>query len=363
MRVLIAGGGTGGHLMPALAIAEALQVVDPIVEPVLVGATRGVEATILPRRGFRYHLLPLEPIHRRALWRNLKWPLLAIRLIRECDRLLASESPALVVGTGGYASGPVLWQAYRRGIPVALQEQNAYPGVATRLMARRVGQIHLGFPEALRFLRPGQSTVVHHLGNPISPPAEPRPDPQQAKEDLGIASDAIVVLVMGGSQGARAINRVVAELIESGALDEVVLLWSTGRATANEYLRYHAPPVRIVREFWDPLAEAYAVSDLVVARAGAMTTAELCAWGLPAIYVPLPSAAADHQTSNAAALAATGAAEHLPESTLSASVLQSLIMELVRDAIRRARMADAAASRGKPEAARQIASRLLAMVS
>ncbi len=311
MRILIAGGGTGGHLMPALALAEALSRERDDVEPVLVGAARGVEASLLPTRPFRHYLLPAEPIHRRAWWRNFRWPVVLARLLREGARVLDGEQPALAVGTGGYASGPILAQAHRRGIPLALQEQNAYPGIATRWLASRARQIHLGFPEAARHLRPGRETAVHELGNPIEPPPEPRPGREAARAALGVDAEAPAMLVMGGSQGARSINTAVAEALEGGLLEGVTLLWSTGPATFEAFERFHRPPDHMVRPFWDPIAQAYAAVDLVVGRAGAMTTAELCAWGLPSILVPLSSAAAGHQARNAEALAAAGAALHL----------------------------------------------------
>ena len=135
MRILIAGGGTGGHLMPALALADSLKEVNPEVEPVLVGAKRGVEASILPARPYRYYLLPLEPIYRREWWKNWRWPLLAMKIKRECDRVLDEERPVLALGTGGYAAGPMLYRSFRRGLPLAIQEQNAYPGLTTRWLA------------------------------------------------------------------------------------------------------------------------------------------------------------------------------------------------------------------------------------
>jgi len=363
MKILIAGGGTGGHLMPALVLAEALVALDAGVEPVLVGAQRGVEAALLPSKPYRYHLLPVEPIYRRSWWRNLRWPLIAWRVLRAGGRVLDEERPALAVGTGGYASGPILFQALRRGLPVALQEQNAFPGLATRWLARRAKQVHLGYPEAAQHLTPGPGTAVRTHGNPIRPPAMTAADRSSVRHRLEIEIDTTVLLVMGGSQGSLGINRVVAELLDGSVLDDVVVLWSTGPNSWDEYGRYHSPPRRQVRAFWDPIDDAYAAADLVIARAGAMSTAEFCAWGLPAVLVPLPSAAANHQARNAESLAAAGAAVHLPESRLTAQLLTKTIEQMLRSRNTLEEMRHAARARGRPLAARRIASDLLALVS
>jgi UDP-N-acetylglucosamine--N-acetylmuramyl-(pentapeptide) pyrophosphoryl-undecaprenol N-acetylglucosamine transferase len=363
MRVLIAGGGTGGHLMPALVLAEALVELDSSVEPVLVGAERGVEASLLPNKPYRYHLLPLEPIYRKTWWRNARWPLIGWRVLRASGRVLDAEQPRLALGTGGYASGPILFQALRRRLPVALQEQNAFPGLVTRWLARKASQVHLGFPEARTHIKPGRHTAVHSYGNPITPPASAALDQRSARDRLAIAQTDTVVLVMGGSQGSMSINQAVAQLLDRNDLDDSVLLWSTGGHTWDQWRRYDAPPRRQLRAFWDPIGEAYAAADLVIARAGAMTTAELCAWGLPAILVPLPSAAADHQTRNAESLAAAGAAIHLPESQLTPPRLHSAIEDLLHSRHRLEQMGRAARARGRPEAAKQIAGELLGLVS
>jgi len=363
IRVLIAGGGTGGHLMPALALAEALRREADDVEPVLVGAARGIEARILPTRSFRYHLLPAEPLYRRTWWRNLRWPLILARLLGAGVRLLAAERPAVAVGTGGYASGPILWQAGRRGVPLVLQEQNAFPGLTTRWLAGRARQIHLGYPEARLHLRPGRRTEVCQYGNPIVPPPDPRPEGARAKMHLGLATDIPVVFVMGGSQGARAINEAVAAAMTSGALRGCGVLWSTGPAMYDEFRTHHQEPDCIVRPFWDPVAEAYAAADLVVARAGAMTTAELCAWGLPSVLVPLPTAAGSHQTRNAEALAQAGAALHLGQDHLGPETLARAVRQLLDSPADRSRMEAAARTRGYPNAAQNIARHILSLVS
>lgn len=360
IRVLIAGGGTGGHLMPALAIAGALREASPEIEPVLVGATRGVESQLLPTRPYRYHLLPVEPIYRRQWWKNFRWPFIAFKLLRQMRAVLAQEHPALVVGTGGYASGPMVWLAARRGIPTAIQEQNAFPGLATRQLARRVRQVYLGLPEARARLRPGRQTQVIETGNPIIPPNESRR--LAAREKFKLMPWQKVLLVTGGSQGSLAINDAIAGWIDSGEAKEVAILWATGRTTHDRFARYHRPPKIQVFDFLDPMSDGMAAADLVVARAGAITIAEICAWGLPSILVPLPTAAADHQTYNAVALAEAGAAKHLPQSHLTVESLGTTISTtMARDEVRAA-MRAAALSRGKPDAAREIVRHLLGLL-
>ena len=360
-RILIAGGGTGGHLMPALAIAEALEEAAPQVEAVLVGASRGVEARILPTRDYRFHLLSTEPIYRRTWWRNFRWPFVAGRLLREVALLFEQERPAAVLGTGGYASGPVVWWAARHRIPTAIQEQNAYPGLATRWLSRKVSHIYLGLPEAGRLLRVGTQTRVFDTGNPIAPPTSERRPIALRKFDLD--GERRVVLVTGGSQGALAINRAVAGWLNAGGASGTAVIWVTGRGTYDEFSRYHAPPRVWVVDFLDPMADAYAVADLVVSRAGMVTVAELCAWGLPSILVPLPTAAADHQTHNARVLADAGASHLLLQTDLTPERLGRAMDELLSNNVVRKGMAERALARGRPDSSRQIVSNLLTLIS
>lgn len=360
MRIVIAGGGTGGHLMPALAIAEALRALRPEVEPVLVGARRGVEAELLPRRPYRFHLLPAEPLYRQQWWKNARWIALAPRLYAACRTLLATERPAVVVGTGGYAAAPVLLAARASGLPCVLQEQNAVPGLTTRWFAKSALQIHLGFPEAAPRLRPGTRTHVMVFGNPVAPLPQGL-DRRVARERLGLPASGPVAFVFGGSQGSGALNRATAGILDQRLLAGVAVCWSTGAAQWDQYRHYDRPPQVHVRPFWDPIAEAYRASDVVVARAGAMTTAELCAYGLPAVLVPLPTAAADHQTMNAEALAAAGAARHLAEVDLTPSVLVGHVRPILDDPILAQRMAQAALGRGAPDASRRIAEAILSL--
>ena len=345
--------------MPALAIAEAVRELAPDVEPVLVGAERGVEAKVLPTRHFRFHLLPTEPIYRRQWWKNYRWPFLAGRLIRRVGDLLDAERPAAVLGTGGYASGPVVYLAARRGIPTAIQEQNAFPGLASRWLSRRVRHAYIGLPELARMLRFGKRTEVFDTGNPVVPPTPGRR--AAAIGRFGIRPGQPVVLITGGSQGALAINRATAGWLASCQARGITIIWVTGRGTYAEFAALHRPPEVHVIEFLDPMADAYAVADLVVSRAGMITVAELCAWGLPSILVPLPTAAADHQTHNARVLGDVGAAAVLLQRDLTPATLGGEVARLLQDAGARHRLADAARARGRPDASRDIASKLLTL--
>lgn len=348
--------------MPALALAQALSEARPDAEIVIVGAQRGIEGEVLPRYTYRYVLLPVEPIYRHRWWRNLRWPIVAWRAWRAAGAVLEDERPDIVVGTGGYVSGPVVWRAQRRGIPTALQEQNALPGITTRWLARRARQIHLGFPEAATRLRPGARTVVCSLGNPIRPPPPHEDgDRETALAGFGLAPERPTVLVFGGSQGARALNYAVAGALEHGGLSEINLLWGTGPVHASTFARYAVRGRVVVQGFFDPMARAYRAADLVVCRAGAMTTAEVCAWGKASVLVPLPHAAANHQLYNARALEQAGAAVVLEERDLMGRSLSTLVHQLLSDPTRRAALAHAALGRGQPNAAREVMSKILTL--
>jgi len=358
-KVLIAGGGTGGHLMPALAIATRLAALRPDVEPVMVGAARGIEAQLLPTRPFRYCLLPIEPLYRQQWWKNLRLPLVAVKVYRELRQLFEREEPAAVLGTGGYASAPSVWYAARCGIPTAIQEQNAFPGLATRLLAGRVGQIYLGMPEGRARLSPGPMTRVFDTGNPVTPPNPARRAPALAR--FGLSGDERVLLVTGGSQGAVAINRAVAAWLGRGGGSDLTILWATGRGSHAEFAHFHRPPSVQVFDFLDPIQDAYAVASLVVGRAGMMTGAELCAWGVPMVLVPLPTSAGDHQRHNAAALGAAGAAVVVEQAPDLSVRLAGTIEALLADPGRLVRMSEAARTRGRPGAVDEIVTQFLTL--
>ncbi len=360
--VLFAGGGTGGHLYPGLAIARALRELDPTIQPFFVGARRGIERDILPGSGFPFELLDLHPLYRQRPWENWRTLRGATSAWRRMTRIRAERRPTTVVGTGGYASGIALAYAAVHRIPYAIQEQNSAAGLTVRLFSRWASEIYLGFPEALGALHPGRQARVLDTGNAIEPPPALRPTRLEAlaRWRLGQDVDATVLLVTGGSQGARALNEAVGAWVRRGLPDGLRLIWATGRKNYEEFAPLASSKVR-VEPYISTIADAYAAADLALTRAGAMTTAELCAWNLPSVLVPLPTAAADHQSANARALADAGAAVFLPQSELSADRLEAEIGALVADVPRLDRMREAAAARARPDAAMRIATRVLSL--
>jgi len=370
-RVLFAGGGTGGHLYPALALGEAFRRLDPEAEVFFVGARRGVEARVLPEKGVPHRLLPLEPIRRARPWQNWRLVPSLAQSLGGLGRVFRAFRPNLVVGTGGYASGPAVAFALMRGVPAAVQEQNSYPGFVTRLVDKRVRQIHLAFPEARRYLTPGRETEVFELGNPITPP-DFSVDRAAARASFGLGGGT-VGLVVGGSQGARAVNEaLLADLrgVVEGRLGPVPagfeLLWATGTGNHD---RVRSALADIGAPAWvhavpyiTDMPGALASADFAISRAGAMSLAELCAWGVPSILVPLPTAAANHQHHNAVALAEAGAAVVVEEKELGGGRLWREMMALVGDPVRRAAVAERARQRGQPHAADLIVRELARLV-
>ncbi len=361
VRIFFAGGGTGGHLYPGLAIARALVREAPECSPHFIGAVRGIERDILPMTEFPFTLLDLHPLYRRAPWNNWRTVLGAVSAWRAVSRLAAADPPRLVVATGGYASGVALAWARGHGVPTVLHESNSHPGLTTRAFAGSAAAVYLGFPEAQARVRTGVATEVAALGNPIEPPPASRPSAAEARRVWELPADAFTVLVTGGSQGAQALNEAVAAWCALGLPDGVALIWGTGRAQAAAYLDRETRLVR-VRPYLAPIADAYAAADLAVTRAGAMTIAELSAWGIPAVLVPLPTAAQDHQTENARAVAAVGGAVLLPQSQLSALSLDATVRSLIARPDHLAAMRQAMLGRARPLAADEIARALLRLL-
>jgi len=353
VNVLFAGGGTGGHLYPGLAIARALVRLDPAVRPHFVGARRGIEREVLRNSEFPYTLLDLHPLYRSAVWKNWRTVRGAFSAWRGMSGLGSELNPALAVGTGGYASGAALAWAWTHRVPIVQHIGDSYPGATARLFTRISKEAYLGFPEAEEWL-PHTGCLFRNTGNPIDPPPDIRPDRAAARAKWGFPPSARVLLVFGGSQGARAVNQAVAAWMERGIPGSLCVIWATGGAQHDAFTHFDRADVRVV-PYLSPIADAYAAADLAFVRGGMMSTSELCAWGVPMIICPLPTAAMDHQTSNAVALEKVGAAIHLAQRDLTAASLDGVVRGLLDDRGRMASMREHAIARARPRAAAEIA--------
>ena len=361
-RIVFAGGGTGGHLYPGIAIARALVRVRPTIEPFFVGARRGIERDVLPKTEFPHMLLDLHPLYRRAVWNNAKTLAGASSAWGAIGSLVRRERPAVVVGTGGYAAGIMLAYSVVHKIPMVQQAGDSVPGLTARLFSRWSREIYLNFPEAAARLAAHHEGSLVDTGAPIEPPPSPRPDKRSAREAWKFPpAGGRVLLVYGGSQGSLAINRVMAEWIGRGLPNDLYVIWGTGRATYDQFKHCESDRVR-VRDYLAPIADAYAATDFALSRAGAMTTAELFAWGIPAILVPLPTAAADHQTTNAQTLERAGAAICISQVHLTIDRLDATVRGLLDAPKTLGDLAANATARARPHAAEEIARRILAIV-
>jgi UDP-N-acetylglucosamine--N-acetylmuramyl-(pentapeptide) pyrophosphoryl-undecaprenol N-acetylglucosamine transferase len=362
-KVLFAGGGTGGHVYPALATIEALQKMGEF-EILYVGGYAGIENEIVPARGIPYRTLWISGFQRRWTYKNLIFPLKLLVSILQSQRILRQFQPDVVVGTGGYVSGPIVYLAARRGIPTLIQEQDSYPGVTTRLLARHVQAICAPYPEIARHLPEGHGPL-HITGNPVRPGLQ-QMERNQAVRRWNLNPDQPVVFVFGGSQGARALNQAMVKIApELAERAGVQFLWQTGKKLYQEVADSAAaghPAIRLL-PYVEDMAAAYSAADVIVCRAGAITLAELSVAQKPAILVPYPYAAANHQLHNARAIANKGAAVVVTEGEEFVPQLRQELEKLLGDANLRRNMSQAWKHFYRPEAARQIASMIVEMMN
>jgi UDP-N-acetylglucosamine--N-acetylmuramyl-(pentapeptide) pyrophosphoryl-undecaprenol N-acetylglucosamine transferase len=354
-RVLIAGGGTGGHVYPGLAIAEEWARRHPATEVVFVGTERGVEAKAVPRAGYRLRTIAVRGFPRRPGLGQLQAIGALLASLGQTWRILGEEAPGVVVVTGGYVSAPVGLLAKLRGIPVLVQEQNSIPGATNRWLSLIAAEVHISFLESRHFFRRRDHLKV--TGNPIRRSLL-RQDRAAAYEGLRLDPTKRTLLVFGGSRGAASINKAVAGALPRLArIPRLQVLWQTGAddaAWAGDEAAKVPVPVRVL-PYVDRMEMAYAVADLAVCRAGAMTIAELTACGVPSLLVPYPHATHDHQTENAKGLVDRGAAEMIADAELDAEELARRVEALLRDESRLRRMGRNARAFSRTNAAERIA--------
>jgi UDP-N-acetylglucosamine--N-acetylmuramyl-(pentapeptide) pyrophosphoryl-undecaprenol N-acetylglucosamine transferase len=360
-RLFFAGGGTGGHLFPAIAIADEVRRVAPDAEILFIGTKGKIESQVVPGRGYRFVPIWISGFSRSLSFSTILFPVRVAVSMLQSVALLLKKKPGVVVGTGGYVCGPPVMAASLLGIPTLIQEQNSYPGATTRLLAQRVNEVHITFENTRRFLR--RKDNVHLTGNPVRALVG-RIARAEGAASLGLEPERTTLLVVGGSQGAVSINTAMLAIVPPLLAQGVQVIWLTGE---REFTRVQellgTTPVRgglLLRPFLADMEQALAAADLVVCRSGASTLAELMCAGLPSILVPYPHAAADHQTENARAMVEEGAALVCADGDIGTR-LETMIHELLGNAARRAAMGTAAKAMGRPGAAHTLANAALTL--
>lgn len=356
-RIILSGGGTGGHIYPAVAVAEALRRrFGEEVELLFVGAEGKMEMEKVPALGYRIVGLPIAGLQRRLEWRNLLVPFKVLRSIRQACNVIRSFGADVVVGFGGYASAPVLWAAQRMGVPTVIQEQNSYAGVTNKILARGACRICTAYEGMERFF-PKEKIVL--TGNPLrgrfSKSGTPR---AEALDYFGFTPGRKVVLVVGGSLGTRSLNEMMKTWLLSlgGGEAPVQVIWQTGKYYEREMQAFLAAhPVRGIWQgaFIERMDYAYAAADLVISRSGACTVSELCLVAKPVLFVPSPNVAEDHQTKNARALADKGAALLVPDAVCRTEAMPRAL-ELLADEEALQRMSRNIEALARPDAAERI---------
>jgi len=345
-RILIAGGGTGGHLFPGVALAEELRAREPGAAIKFVGTRRGIEARVLPELGWDVEFIEVSGLKTVGAAGAVKGMFRLPRALWQARRIVKAFQPDAVIGVGGYASGPVVLAAKMRGIPTAICEQNSIPGLTNKLLGRMVRNVFLSFDESKRFFKDKKIVMS---GNPVR-----RDLVQKLLSAAATPDDAIHVLVVGGSQGAVAVNELASKaLISVAPATKLAIVHQTGEKDLEPTAaRYREANVAAeTRAFIKDMAAAYGRADLIIGRAGATTVAELAIAGKPAIFIPYPFAADNHQELNAKEMADKGAALMFRQADLTAEKLAGALRPLLADAGKRAEMGAAMKSLAKPGAA------------
>ena len=358
MKVIFAGGGTGGHLYPAVAMAEELLERYPGTKVLFAGTEKGIEATEVPRLGYRLHTFRVRGLSRGTspadLLRNAGVLTGFTGAVGKAASLIKRENPDVIVGTGGFVSAPLLLAAQLLGKKNLIQEQNAFPGVTTRLLSLFASEVHLSFPDSRRFLK--RKSGVYVTGNPAR--SFSLSDRGKANATFSLDPELSTLLVFGGSRGARSINSAVKQWVKE--LDgRSNVIWQTGSLDYKSISEEFSPSHNLwIGPYINDMGSAYAAADLVLCRAGASTVAELANLGKPAILVPYPYATGNHQFFNAEALSKDGAAALVEDREINGERTKGLVYELLADGKTREKMEAACRKHGKPEAAGELARRI-----
>lgn len=361
-KIIISGGGTGGHIYPAVAIANELKAKNPDIEILFVGAEGKMEMEKVPKAGYKIIGLPIAGINRSNMLANIGLPFKLIRSLWKTYRVIRNFKPAVAIGVGGYASGPTLIMANFLGVPTLIQEQNSFAGVTNKNLAKKAKKICVAYPGMERFF-PAEKIVL--TGNPVRKDIlETASKREQALQHFGLSEDRKILLIIGGSQGARTINESILAGLNDLISNDLQIIWQTGKLfiqqakAAVEALQTNRV---FVSDFIYEMDLAYAAADLVVSRAGALSVSELCLTGKPSILVPFPAAAEDHQTQNALSLVNANAAWLVRDAEAREKLVDKAI-ELANDPKIMNELSKNIQTLGKPDAGREIAEEVLRLI-
>lgn len=360
LRVIIAGGGTGGHIFPAVAIGHALQRLRPGTQLLFVGANGKMEMEKVPKEGFTIVGLDIAGFNRSSIWKNIMLPFKLLKSRLQARSIIQKFNPGVVVGVGGYASFPVLHAAQAMNIPTLIQEQNSYAGKSNKILGKKANAICVAYPQMEQFF-PADRLIL--TGNPVRKSiAQMNVTGEQARIRFGLKDGMKTILVVGGSLGAKSVNEVIDDQMGAILKDDVQIVWQTGKPYYQLAIkRAEGFGTRVkVYDFIPDMELAYAAADVVVSRAGALAVAELCIAAKPVIFVPFPHAAENHQERNAQALVANNAAIMVLDKNIKSDLVQQLKL-LISDEKKQKSMSANLRAMAIMDADQQIAAKVIAL--
>ena len=357
-KFILSGGGTGGHIYPAIAIANELKMRFPTAEFLFVGAKDKMEMQKVPQAGYAIKGLWIAGLQRQINMKNAMFPFKLIDSLWKSRRIIKEFKPDVVIGTGGFASGPLLQVANTMGVPTVIQEQNSYPGITNKLLSKKASVICVAYENLERFF-PGEKMIL--TGNPVRQDlidiASKR---EEAVAYFKLDSTKKTLLVLGGSLGARRINQLIEKEMEHILSQNVQIIWQCGKLYFEDYKKYNSTHVQVV-SFIERMDYVYAAADVIISRAGASSVSELCIVGKPVLFIPSPNVAEDHQTKNAKAIVDKKGALLLKESELDSQF--SLVFEaLLKDEGKQKQLSENIKELAMPQATKQIVDAIVQLI-
>lgn len=351
VNILLSGGGTGGHIYPAVAIANELKERNPEINVLFVGAIGRMEMEKVPQLGFEIKGLNITGIQRSLSLKNLSFPFKLLSSLIKANSIIKKFKPSIVIGTGGFASGPTLYMAHKKQIPSLIQEQNSYPGITNKLLSGKADRICVAYDGLEKYF---PSDKIVKTGNPVRQDIlDIDTKREEALAYFGLDSDKKTIVVMGGSLGARAINQALDKHMQTILKNDVQVVWQSGKLYYEEYKKHDKTDSVQVKEFIQRMDLLYAAADILISRAGAGSISELCIVGKPVIFIPSPNVAEDHQTKNARSVTDMDAAILLNESDIDD--LPNVIKDLLADKTKQDSLCENIKKLALPNATKQIA--------